>query len=101
MVLMELSVVPLGTGESVGAAVARCVQLIVDSGLPHELHAMGTIVEGELEELLELMQRCIETTAESAPRVSCVAKIDYRPGRRDGLTAKVASVRAKLRSDSP
>jgi uncharacterized protein (TIGR00106 family) len=96
MVLLEMSMVPLGAGESVSAYVARCVDIVDRSGLNYELHAMGTIVEGELAEVLSLMQQCIEEVAKSANRVSCSAKIDYRQGHSGALTSKVASVEQKL-----
>jgi uncharacterized protein (TIGR00106 family) len=96
MVLLEMSIVPLGAGESVSAYVARCVDIVDRSGLNYELHAMGTIVEGELAEVLSLMQQCIEEVAKSANRVSCSAKIDYRQGHSGALTSKVASVEQKL-----
>ena len=96
MLLLEMSVIPMGTGESVSPAVARCVQLVEKSGLPYELHSMGTIVEGELAEVLDLLKRCIEATAEDAGRVSCTAKLDYRPGHRGRLESKIQSVRDKL-----
>jgi uncharacterized protein (TIGR00106 family) len=96
MVLLEMSIVPLGVGESVSQYVARCVDLVDRSGLNYELHAMGTIVEGELSEVLQLMQQCIEEVAKSAGRVSCSAKLDYRKGVSGGLRSKVASVEQKL-----
>lgn len=96
MVLLEMSVSPLGAGESVSGAVARCLELIDQSGLPYELHAMGTIVEGELDEVVQLMQSCIELMAAEHPRVSCIAKLDYRRGAEGRLRGKVASVEAKL-----
>ena len=96
MVLLEMSIVPLGKGESVSSDVARCVELVERSGLSYELHAMGTIVEGELAEVLDLMRRCIEEVAKSANRVTCTAKIDYRQGVVGGIHSKVASVRQKL-----
>ena len=91
-----MSIVPLGQGESVSQYVAQCLDLVDRSGLPYELHAMGTIVEGELGEVLELMQRCIEQVATSSNRVTCSAKIDYRHGVQGGLQAKVDSVEQKL-----
>jgi uncharacterized protein (TIGR00106 family) len=96
MVLLEMSIVPLGEGESVSRYVAQCVDLVDQSGLPYELHAMGTIVEGDLGEVLDLMRRCIEQVAKSANRVTCTAKIDYRQGIAGGLASKVASVEQQL-----
>jgi uncharacterized protein (TIGR00106 family) len=96
MVLLEMSVVPLGRGESVSQYVAECVDLIDQSGLDYELHSMGTIVEGELPAVLALMQACIEKMAEHSDRVSCSAKLDYRRGKQGRLTAKIESVEQKL-----
>ena len=96
MVLLEMSIVPLGVGESLSQYVAKCVDIVDRSGLDYELHAMGTIVEGELSQVLTLMQQCIEEVAKSAGRVSCSAKIDYRKGVSGSLKAKVASVEQKL-----
>jgi uncharacterized protein (TIGR00106 family) len=96
MVLLEMSIVPLGQGESVSKYVAQCIDLVDRSGLAYELHAMGTIVEGELAEVLDLMRRCIEEIAKSSNRVTCTAKIDYRQGVQGGLKSKVASVENQL-----
>jgi uncharacterized protein (TIGR00106 family) len=96
MVLLEMSVVPIGKGESVSQYVAKCVDLVDQSGLDYELHAMGTIVEGELGQVLALMQQCIEEVAKVSNRVTCTAKIDYRQGVAGGIKSKVAGVEHKL-----
>jgi uncharacterized protein (TIGR00106 family) len=96
VVLLEMSIVPIGAGESVSQYVAKCVDVVDRSGLDYELHAMGTIVEGELPAVLKLLQECIEEVAKSANRVSCTAKIDYRQGVSGGMQSKVASVEKKL-----
>ena len=96
MVLLEMSITPLGKGESVSRYVAECLELVEQSGLDYELHAMGTIVEGELAEVLDLMHRCIEQTATHSDRVTCAAKLDFRRGHSGRLKSKVASVEQKL-----
>lgn len=96
MTLLEFSITPLGVGESVSPYVARCVEIIKASGLDYELHAMGTIVEGELPEVLALMQRCIEAVATDCSRVTCSAKLDMRSGPAGRIRAKVESVERKL-----
>ena len=96
MVLLELSISPLGDGESVSRYVARSLDLIDQSGLDYQLHAMGTIVEGELPEVLDLMRRCIEAIAADCDRVTCSAKLDYRKGHSGRLRAKVESVEQQL-----
>ena len=96
MVLLEMSITPLGKGERVSPYVAECVELVDRSGLDYELHAMGTIVEGELEEVLDLMRRCIEQVATHSDRVTCAAKLDFRRGHSGRLKTKVTSVEQKL-----
>lgn len=96
MVLLEMSVVPMGVGKSVSEYVAKCIDLIDQSGLSYEVHSMGTIVEGELPAVLELMQKCIEKMAEYSDRVSCTAKLDYRKDHQGRLTSKVDSVEEKV-----
>jgi uncharacterized protein (TIGR00106 family) len=96
MVLLEMSITPLGKGESVSQYVAECVELVEQSGLDYELNAMGTIVEGELSQVLDLMRRCIEQMATHSDRVTCAAKLDYRRGQSGRLKSKVASVAQKL-----
>ncbi|HCK40455.1 MAG: hypothetical protein CMJ72_08410 [Planctomycetaceae bacterium] len=96
MVLLEMSIVPLGVGDSVSQYVAQCVDRVDQSGLAYELNSMGTIVEGDLPEVLQLMQSCIELMAQHSDRVSCSAKLDYRRGRQGRITAKVDSVEQKL-----
>ena len=96
MVLLEMSITPLGCGESVSRHVARCLEIIDASGLDYELHSMGTIVEGELAQVLDVMRLCIEELAKHNDRVTCVAKLDYRragPGR---IRSKIASVEQKV-----
>ena len=95
--LAAFSITPLGAGDSVGDAVAGAVRLVRESGLPNETNAMFTNVEGDWDEVMGLIRRCVEHVAEQAPRVSVVVKIDHRPGVDSGLTTKVESVERHLR----
>ena len=96
MVLLEFSMSPLSKGESVSEYVARSVEIIDESGLDYELHAMGTIIEGEMDQVLAVLQKCYEAMSEHCDRVSCMAKFDYRKGKSGRLKSKVASVEEKL-----
>ncbi len=96
MVLLEFSMSPLGEGESVSNYVARSLQIIDESGLPYELHAMGTILEGEVEEVLDVMRRCLDAMAADCDRITCTAKLDFRKGYAGRLDSKVKSVEEKL-----
>lgn len=96
MALLEFSMTPLGVGESVSEYVARCVKVVEQSGLDFELHAMGTIVEGEIDELLEVLKLCFAALAPDCQRISCAAKFDDRRGATGRLKGKVASVEQQL-----
>ena len=96
MVLLEFSISPLGEGESVSRYVARSLEIIDRSGLDYRLHAMGTIVEGQLDQVLGVMKECLEAMAQDCDRVSCTAKLDYRRGHAGRLDAKIRSVEEKL-----
>lgn len=96
MYLMEFSMIPLGQGESVGDYVTRVVAVVQDSGLPYELHAMGTIVEGELSDLLPLLDNCFRELIPDCHRISCSVKFDYRQGAANRIRGKVQSVQDKL-----
>jgi uncharacterized protein (TIGR00106 family) len=87
---------PLEKGSSVGEYVARSLKIIDESGLDYRLHAMGTIVEGEFDEVLSVLKSCFEAMAKDCDRITCTAKLDYRRGHSGRLKAKVASVEEKL-----
>lgn len=95
--LCAFSITPLGVGESVGAVVADAVRIVRESGLPNETNAMFTNVEGEWDEVVALLKRCVDEVAAVAPRVSVVVKIDHRPGVPDMLHAKVDAIDRALR----
>jgi uncharacterized protein (TIGR00106 family) len=99
--LCAFSISPLGAGDSVGAQVAHVVRLVRESGLANETNAMFTNVEGEWDEVMDLLKRCVDAMADSAPRVSLVIKIDYRPGVNDMLHSKVETVERHLRDSPP
>jgi uncharacterized protein (TIGR00106 family) len=94
MVLLDFSMTPLGKGESVSAYVARCLEVVAASGLDYSLHAMGTTLEGELDEVLTVVRRCFETLQTDCDRISCSIKIDSRKGPGGRLQTKVQKVEA-------
>ena len=96
MVLMEFSISPLSKGESVSEYVTRSLRIVEQSGLDYRLHAMGTIVEGELDQVLAVLRACMEAIVADCDRVSGTAKFDFRRGHSGRLDAKVQSVEQKL-----
>jgi uncharacterized protein (TIGR00106 family) len=97
MVLLEFSMSPLGKGESVGKYVTRSVDIIDKSGVEYRLNPMGTVLEGEWDEVMDVVRRCFLRMRQDCNRISCTVKIDYRKGHRGRLTAKTASVEKRLK----
>jgi uncharacterized protein (TIGR00106 family) len=96
MVLLEFSISPLEKGQSVSAYVARSVDIVDRSGLDYRLHAMGTLIEGEIDQVLDVLKQCFDALAADCDRITCTAKLDYRKGYSGRLDAKVRSVEEKL-----
>ncbi len=96
MVLLEFSMFPLDKGESLSQYVARSIDIIDRSGLAYQTHAMGTVLEGEIDQVLEVVRRCFEAMAADCSRIECSIKIDARKGKSGRLQSKVASVEEKL-----
>jgi uncharacterized protein (TIGR00106 family) len=93
-VIVAFSISPSGGDETGGVseAVAEAVRVVRASGLSHETNAMFTNVEGEWDEVMDVVKRAVEAVAARAPRVSLVLKADIRPGHTGQLAAKVARV---------
>ena len=96
MTLVEFSMIPLDKGSSFSKFVARSLDIIDSSGLDYRLTPMGTIVEGEFDELQALIARCFHALEEVSDRISLNAKFDFRKGRSGRLTGKIASVEKKV-----
>lgn len=94
--IVAFSVSPMGGDDSVGDAVAEAVKVVRQSGLPNETNAMFTNLEGDWDEVMDVVKRAVDAVAAASPRVSLVLKADIRPGHSDQLTAKVRRVEEAL-----
>ena len=77
---------------SVSQAVAAAVKVVRESGLPQETTSMFTTLEGEWDEVMAVVKRCVDVVAERSPRISLVMKADIRPGHVGQIAAKVERV---------
>lgn len=99
--IAEFTIIPIGVGVSLSKYVAVCEQILEVSGLSYELHANGTNLEGEWEEVMDAIRGCHERLHEmGVPRISTVIKIGTRTDREQKMAEKVASVREKMEDDS-
>jgi uncharacterized protein (TIGR00106 family) len=96
IMLLELSVVPLGRGRSISSDVADLVKIIDASGLDYRLTAAGTIIEGSWERLMKVAKDCHGEMRKKTERVITLMKVDDYADRRGRLTAAVESVEEKL-----
>ncbi|MGV7220726.1 MAG: MTH1187 family thiamine-binding protein [Nitrospinales bacterium] len=96
MVLLEFSMSPMTKGESVSKYVSRSLEIISNSGVDYKLNPMGTVLEGEWDEVMAVVKKCYEKMSEDCDRISCAIKIDYRKGHKGRLESKMASVESKL-----
>ncbi|UZX01650.1 thiamine-binding protein [Arthrobacter sp. CDRTa11] len=95
--LLAFSVAPSGTpaggsrpsDASVHDAVAAAVKIVRESGLPNKTDSMFTTIEGEWDEVFEVVKKATEAVGEFGSRVSLVIKADIRPGYSGELVAKV------------
>lgn len=81
---------------SVHDAVAAAVEVVRASGLPNRTDAMFTTIEGEWDEVFDVIKRATDAVGAYGSRVSLVLKADIRPGRTGELTGKVERLEAAL-----
>lgn len=97
-VIADLGVVPIGVGLSLSRYVAACEKVLKDAGLKTRLHAYGTNVEGEWDEVFGAVKRCHEVLHEmGVPRISTVIKVGTRTDKGQTMGDKIASVEGKLK----
>ena len=97
--LIAFSVAPSGTGNvdgSVHDAVAAAVRIVRDSGLPHRTTSMFTEIEGEWNEVMNVVKAATEAVMPFGSRVSLVLKADIRPGYSGELDAKIERLESAI-----
>jgi uncharacterized protein (TIGR00106 family) len=96
-VIADLTVIPIGVGVSLSKYVAACEKVLIGAGLKTHLHAYGTNIEGEWDDVFAAIKRCHEVLHEmGSPRVSSVIKAGTRNDREQTMDDKVRSVKEKL-----
>ena len=92
-VSVDLCLVPLGVGVSLGPSIALCQQVIKDSGLDHQLGPDGTAIEGEWNDVFACVRACHERLhQEGVQRIHATLRVNTRIDRRQSFRDKVNSV---------
>ena len=97
--LVAFSVAPSGTGRSDGSvhdAVAAAVRIVRESGLPNRTTSMFTELEGEWDEVFDVVKRATEAVQPFGSRVSLVLKADIRPGHSGEIDGKIERLEAAI-----
>lgn len=94
--MVEFSIVPLGRSASVSDVIAQVLKIVMDSGVRYKANPMGTVIEGEWDELMGLVKKCHDEAMRDAERVVTSIKIDDYKGKGYRLEKKLESVEQKL-----
>jgi uncharacterized protein (TIGR00106 family) len=94
--LASFAVVPMGTQDGVKKLVAEVLSIVDGSGLPYKLGAMHTTIEGDAEQVMDVIMRCHRRMLELAPRVLTSITIDDRKGATGRMEGKVKDVEELL-----
>lgn len=95
--IVEISFVPIGIGTSLSRYIAEVVKNIEKSGLKFQLTPMGTIVEGDWEDISDLIDQSHKLIFEMGiERIITNIKIDYRLDKKSSMEDKMNSVKRKM-----
>lgn len=94
--LLQFSILPVGSGSSLGEKIAAVLSIVDSSGLPYKVNPMGTVVEGEWDELMGLVKKCHMTLLKDEERLVTNITIDDRKGKSGRLEKKVESVEKRI-----
>jgi uncharacterized protein (TIGR00106 family) len=94
--LAEFSIVPIGVGSSIGNKLAEVLKIVDASRLPYKVNPMGTVIEGEWDDVMKLVKKCHTTIMKTQERVVTSITIDDRPGKPNRIDEKVKSIERRL-----
>ncbi len=96
-VIMDLCLVPMGVGVSVSEYIVACHEILKKRGLKTQLHAYGTNIEGDWDDVMIAVKECHERVhGMGAPRITTTIKMGTRVDRKQSMDEKVSSVMDKL-----
>jgi uncharacterized protein (TIGR00106 family) len=94
--LAEVSIIPIGIGSSIGDKLAEVLKIIDASGLPYKVNPMGTVIEGEWDEVMNLIKKCHEALMKIGERTLTTITLDDRKGKPNRIEEKVKSIEKRL-----
>ncbi len=97
--IAEFSILPVGVGSSLSKHIAKALDIVDQSGLKYQFTPMGTILEGNYEEIMHTIKRCHTAVLEDCERVVTTIKIDDKKDAEGEIEKKVSSVETRLGKD--
>jgi uncharacterized protein (TIGR00106 family) len=94
--LAEFSIVPVGTGSSIGDQLAEVLKIVDTSGIPYKVNPMGTVIEGEWNDIMILIKKCHKAVMKNGERAITRIIIDDRKGKPNRIEEKVKSVERRI-----
>jgi uncharacterized protein (TIGR00106 family) len=99
MVLVEFAMFPTDKGESVSPYVSKVIDHIDRSGIAYKLTPMGTILEGDWDEVLKVIDGCFKVLEPEANRIYSTIKVDFRKGSDSRMKSKTDKIKSILNRD--
>ncbi|MGD0885692.1 MAG: MTH1187 family thiamine-binding protein [Thermodesulfovibrionales bacterium] len=94
--LVAFSVVPIGFGSSIGDQLAEVLKIVDASGLPYKVNPMGTVIEGEWDEVMKLVKKCHGVVMTAGDRAITTISVDDRKGKPNRIDEKVKSIERRI-----
>lgn len=95
--LIALAISPVGTGDELSADVAEVVKVIRESGLTNKTSSMFTEIEGEYDEVMDVVKKATFVLAEKGIRTEVVIKMDIRPGYTNTMSGKLERLESHIK----
>jgi len=94
--LIQFSIFPTGGGDSISGKVSRVIDIIDNSGLTYKTSSMSTVIEGEWDQIIPVINKCRLKLKENSSRVYMVLTMDDREGATNRIDGKIESIEKKL-----
>ena len=94
--LVEFSVVPVGTGVSISPQIAKALKIVAESGVKYKANPMGTVLEGDWDTVMAVVRKCHEAVMQDGARALTTITIDDRREKEERIDKKLESVEQKL-----
>jgi uncharacterized protein (TIGR00106 family) len=90
--LAELSITMLGRGTHLSGDLGRILKIIDESGIRYRLTPSGTCIEGEWDEVMDLVKKCHREARSFCTYVLTTVRIEDESGANDKLNENIFSV---------